>query len=169
MELVKEQMAAEKNEGAQHNNTNMNRNNNNEHDESMEPIIGPSLDTQNDMAVDNPPIQPYVATHGLLHRNPPVEIMDWPGPDLNPEASDDDESPSFPDELPGSSTYIPEYSEHTLPLSLDPVDEPELTNDQIQQLLHEDLGDFASEEWINMYTNQLVPKDFNTLRFLATC
>ncbi|KAB5587798.1 Transposase family Tnp2 protein [Ceratobasidium theobromae] len=97
-----------------------------------------------DFDPDIPPVPPN-PTHGL-RRNPPVTIEDWPDPDLNLDASDDELDNNSGEPVDGPNCD-PEYSEHVQPPTFDPVDEPELTDEEIRRLLRVQLGDLAEEEW----------------------
>ncbi|KAB5588211.1 Transposase family Tnp2 protein [Ceratobasidium theobromae] len=104
------------------------------------------------------------ATHGPC-RNPPVTIEDWPDPKWDPPESEESD---IGDEPIDSADHDPEYVERTVPLGCDPTDEPELTDEQMRQLLEVELGDLADTEWIDMYDRIISPNVLNTLKFLAT-
>jgi hypothetical protein len=46
--------------------------------------------------------------------------------------------------------HDPEYIERAQPPGLNPIDEPDLTDDEIRRLLEADLGDLADEEWADV-------------------
>ncbi|QRV99729.1 Transposase family Tnp2 protein [Ceratobasidium sp. AG-Ba] len=110
---------------------------------------------------DKPP--PHAAHEPAF--NPPVEIDNWPDPasDYSSEGSVKD----LADDLDGD----PEFDE--LPVDpanfgLDPLYEPNLTDEQARALVEEHFGDIANEEWLNLYDSALSTKDRTTLQFLAT-
>jgi hypothetical protein len=82
-----------------------------------------------------------------LRRNPAVTIEDWPDPDLSPEASDDEELAGHLNEPIDGPDRDPEFIERAQSPGLDPIDEPNLTDDEVRRLLEADLGDLADEEW----------------------
>ncbi|KEP46533.1 transposase family Tnp2 protein, partial [Rhizoctonia solani 123E] len=100
-----------------------------------------------------------------LRRNPPVTIEDWPEPDLDLEYSDEEDDGNPP--IDGSEGD-PEFVERQDPLRLDPDDEPEYGDEEMQDMLREVLGDIADEQWVDMYARNMSDEDFITLQFLAT-
>ncbi|KAG9088488.1 hypothetical protein FRC06_002007, partial [Ceratobasidium sp. 370] len=82
-----------------------------------------------------------------LRRNPPVRIQDWPEMDpnfdLGPGSEDEDEPFDGPDR-------DPEYAERNEVPAFDPIDEPRFTREELRQLLYQNLGDLADEQWIDM-------------------
>jgi hypothetical protein len=85
-----------------------------------------------------------------LRRNPAVTIEDWPDPDLGPESSDDDEPAGNVNEPIDGPNHDPEYIERPQSPALDPMDKPDLTDDEVRWLLEADLGDLVDEEWLEI-------------------
>ncbi|QRW11276.1 hypothetical protein RhiLY_10275 [Ceratobasidium sp. AG-Ba] len=97
--------------------------------------------------------------------NIPVEINNWPDP--GSDGDSDSSSVEQADNLDGDPAFE-EQPFDPADLGLDPLYEPNLSDEQALALMREHLGDLADEEWVYLYNSTLSYKDKITLRFLAT-
>ncbi|CUA72704.1 Type III restriction-modification system EcoP15I enzyme mod [Rhizoctonia solani] len=110
-----------------------------------------------------PPFLPSALVQGL-RCNPPVTIEEWP--DIDTDASS---VASDIEDIPASAPdRDPEFIEQEGPPQLNPVDEPLIEDKEMRRLLELEYGDIEDDEWIDLYTRIISPKDRNVLRLLAT-
>ena len=86
---------------------------------------------------------------GSLRRNPPVTIEDWASDD---EDASDEGSAIYDTDCSSvnSEDQDPIFLEQDKPLELHPDDEPEFDEEDLWNVLQQQLGDLADDEWIDM-------------------
>lgn len=98
-----------------------------------------------------------------MYRNPPVQIQDWTSDDEAEEADrvegggeDGSVASDIDNASVGSAERDPPFVERLDPLGLDPNDEPAMNEDKLWNILHQNLGDLADDEWIDMCKSLLI-------------
>ncbi|KAG9105125.1 hypothetical protein FRC07_009594, partial [Ceratobasidium sp. 392] len=97
--------------------------------------------------------------------NAPVDFNDFdgmPDPDDESVVSDTDDVPI------DSEDRDPVYEEREDEPGFHPDDEPLLMNDEAWAMVQLNLGDYAEEEWGDMYSRILSPKEETIMWFLAS-
>ncbi|KAG9086949.1 hypothetical protein FS749_003268, partial [Ceratobasidium sp. UAMH 11750] len=101
-----------------------------------------------------------------LRRNPPVRIEEWPDVEANFDLGPgSDEGEDEPIDGPDRD---PEFEERDEAPAFIPIDEPRFTHEEVRRLLHDNLGDLADEQWIDMYARVISKQDQDMLSMLAT-
>ncbi|CAE7227515.1 unnamed protein product, partial [Rhizoctonia solani] len=122
-----------------------------------------------------PPFEPVPVRH-----NPPVTIEDWPDPDglfdqsvngddengKDGEDGEDDEDDGDKEDTPDGDPVFVERDNEGLGAYAE--DEPLMDDDMLRAFLEMHLGDFAEDEWFDLYNRVLSERDYRTLRLLAT-
>ena len=86
---------------------------------------------------------------GNLRRNPPVTIEDWASDEE--DASDEGSAIYDTDHSSvNSKDQDPVFLEREEPLGLHPDDEPEFDEEDLWNMLQQQLGDLADDEWIDL-------------------
>ncbi|CAE6451722.1 unnamed protein product [Rhizoctonia solani] len=118
-----------------------------------------------------PPLEPVPVRH-----NPPVTVEDWPDPDglfaPNNEDDEDDkegeDSEDSDNEVHGpdhNPPFVERGEEH---LGAHAEDEPLMDDEMLRAFVEMNLGDYAEQEWFDLYNRVLSERDYRTLQFLAT-
>ncbi|CUA77976.1 hypothetical protein RSOLAG22IIIB_12956 [Rhizoctonia solani] len=110
-----------------------------------------------------------------IHHNPPVTIEDWPDPEglfidlINGEDGEDDEASIDGGEFDDGPDRDPPFVERGgEDLGAHAEDEPLMDDEMLRAFLEMHLGDYAEEEWFDLYNRVLSERDHRTLRLLAT-
>ncbi|KAG8701448.1 hypothetical protein FRC08_004071 [Ceratobasidium sp. 394] len=128
-----------------------------------DPFADLNLDRDDDPPI---PLLDQVPPHAV-RRNPPVRIEDWPEPgsDHESEAEDFAAGPANgPDQDPPYEEPNPEAGG----AALNPLNEYEVEDAELQAVYNREFGDLADEELVEFYDEFLWRKDEVMLKFLAT-